>query len=328
MIHHIISDGWSCHLVMEKISQYYQRIEQGLSLEEESKKIEYHQFATWQWQYFESKQAEAVRAYWCETFKDIPKPLTFIHCSKLSIPFLKGSKKSALHVFDVDGELTNQLKELAQEENCSLFVVLLAGFKLLLAAYSGRKDIIVSSPMLNRAQEEFENELGLFVNSLPIRTQLSGNPAGRIVLSRVRKSTLGVIAHQQTPSLQVLEWINKSEGISEKKIEKTKSQFLFNLVNMIKAEYELSEKIRAVAVSPFNQEDYEAGASHIVYANDLHFDIVEHSNHLTGILKYRTKLFSKDSVTQFADNYKIIIQRLAENAETSMTEVLKDIDLP
>ncbi len=95
--------------------------------------------------------------------------------------------------------LSAALKALSQREGVTLFMTLLAAFQALLARYSGQDDIVVGSYIANRTRVELEGLIGCFVNSLVLRTDLSGNPSFRELLCRVREVALGAYAHQDLP---------------------------------------------------------------------------------------------------------------------------------
>lgn len=105
----------------------------------------------------------------------------------------------AMHTFTLPKSLAAELKALSQREECTLFMTLLAAFNVLLYRYTGQEDIIVGSPIANRTREEFESLIGFFVNTLALRSDLSGNPAFLDLLYKVRTMTLDVHSHQDMP---------------------------------------------------------------------------------------------------------------------------------
>ena len=95
-----------------------------------------------------------------------------------------------------------------------MFMVLLAGFEALLARYSGQEDLIVGTPVSRRAQKETENLIGCFLNTLVLRTDVSGNPSFRELLQRVRETSLQAYAHQQVPFEKLVEELQPERNIS------------------------------------------------------------------------------------------------------------------
>ena len=109
------------------------------------------------------------------------------------------SSKGALATSVIPKALTARLKQLGQQEGASLFMVLLAAYQVLLYRCSGQSDVVVGSAISSRELIELENVVGLFVNTLPLRIDLSGNPPFRRVLSRVREMVLEAHLHQDIP---------------------------------------------------------------------------------------------------------------------------------
>ena len=124
-------------------------------------------------------------------------------------------------------ELQSRLKALAQAEGCTLFMVLLAGFDLLLARYAGSEDIVVGTPIAGRPRTELEGLIGFFVNTLVLRTGLRGNPQFRELLQRVRQATLEAWAHADVPFEQLVERLRPPRSTGRSPV----FQVLFNLHN-------------------------------------------------------------------------------------------------
>src|SRR5262249_61272289 len=115
------------------------------------------------------------------------------------------SFRGASHNFAFSPELSSALVELGRREGATLYMVLLAGFSLLLARYSGQQDIVVGSPIAGRRRQELEGLIGFFVNTLVLRTDLSGDPSFRELLGRGKETTLGAYGHQDLP-VEELVW--------------------------------------------------------------------------------------------------------------------------
>ena len=107
--------------------------------------------------------------------------------------------------FELPVDLTRALKRLSQEEDSTLFTTLLAAFKVLLYRYTCQDDISVGCPVAGRGRIETEPLIGCFINTLILRTDLSGDPSFRELLARVRRTTLGAFAHQELPFEKVIE---------------------------------------------------------------------------------------------------------------------------
>src|SRR5262249_51714604 len=95
--------------------------------------------------------------------------------------------------------LNEKLTELSKREGTTLFMTLLAAFKTLLYRYTSQEDIVVGSPIAGRNRSEIEDLIGFFINTLPLRTILAGNPTFRELLQRVKQTAISGYAHQDLP---------------------------------------------------------------------------------------------------------------------------------
>lgn len=310
VIHHIISDGWSLSLIAQKIAEHYRSLEQGLPLPSTEHALSYPQYAAWQTHYFNSEQAQAQRDYWCHVLRDLPPPLVFPNHRYPNQRQFDGH----IHPIQIAPDLVDKLQALSRQNRSTLFVTLLSGFKLLLAAYTQRQDLIVGTPLASRTQAEFENDLGFFANTLPIRTNLSGNPSGRELLKRVNDSSIGVIAHQQTPFVKVLEWAQPQRAVGQAQLH----QVLFALQNTPEIKLEFSEHI-SVAALPFTETEHAVEF-------DMFLSLEESDAGVVGTLLYRSDVFESAWIQQYCMDYQALLHALVANPDANMDTLLSYID--
>ena len=142
------------------------------------------------------------------------------------------------------------LAVLSRREGVTLFMTLLAAFEILLFRYSGQEDLVVGSPIAGRNRAETEDLIGFFVNTLPLRTRLSGNPAFRELLQRVKETALGAYAHQDLPFEKIVESVQPERSLSYSPI----FQVMFALQNQPRAMFALPGlKISALPRDGYSQ---------------------------------------------------------------------------
>ncbi|MGH7579405.1 MAG: condensation domain-containing protein, partial [Gemmatimonadales bacterium] len=202
IVHHIVFDGWSTGVLSRELSECYRALATGEAPQLPELSIQYTDYAVWQREWLAGESGELQVAYWrgqlagapavLELPTDFPRPRAQSY---------RGDTEKRL----LSRALLESLKALSQQEGATLFMTLLAGFQLLLSRYTGQEDIVVGSPIANRTRIELEHLVGFFVNSLALRTDLSGDPSFRELLRRVRGVALGAYAHQDLPFERVVE---------------------------------------------------------------------------------------------------------------------------
>jgi hypothetical protein len=210
-IHHIVSDGWSMGLLKQELSLLYTAFASGQPSPLPELPIQYTDFALWQRQWLQGPVLADQIAYWQTQLAGAP-PLLALP-TDYPRPPAQTSRGSTEPIY-LSPELTSRLKALSQACGCTLFMTLLAAFSTLLYRYSGQDDILIGSPIANRRQPEVEPLIGLFLNTLVLRTKLQGNPTFRELLQQVRQVTLAAYAHQDVPFEQLLETLRPPRDAS------------------------------------------------------------------------------------------------------------------
>ncbi|HEY0601559.1 MAG TPA: amino acid adenylation domain-containing protein, partial [Herpetosiphonaceae bacterium] len=229
-LHHIVSDGWSMGILVQELAACYGALTSGAPLTDllPPLPIQYADYALWQRQWLAPGAAGGVfeqqLSYWKRQLADLP---TLDLPSDRPRPPVQSFKGAALR-FELPAALTEELRALSRREGVTLFMTLLAAFKILLARYSGQDDIVVGTPIAGRNRAETENLIGFFVNTLVLRTDLSGNPSVRTLLKRVQEGALDAYAHQDLPFELIVDQVQPERDMSRNPL----FQVLFALQNM------------------------------------------------------------------------------------------------
>lgn len=223
-MHHIVSDGWSLLLFFKELSTLYDSFAAGKASPLDPLSIQYADYAAWQRNWLRDGVVDSQLSYWRNQLSgELPVldlPTDYVR------PAMQ-TYAGAREVASLSAGLTKSLITLSRHEGASLFMTLLAVFKVLLQRLSGQDDIIVGSPIANRPRAEAENLIGLFLNNLALRNNLSGNPTFLELLARVRQTALDAYANQDVPFERLIEELKPERDLSRTSI----FQVYFNLLS-------------------------------------------------------------------------------------------------
>jgi hypothetical protein len=195
LLHHSISDGWSKNILIRELATLFRAFSDGKPSPLPELPVQYGDFAVWEHEWVRGDEARVALDYWKGQMAGAPVlQLPVEHSNR------PGQASSGFHRrMWVTAELTQGLRALGQREGATLFMTLFSAFAMLLSRYSRQQDLVIGSPFANRRLREVEDLIGCFMNPLPLRVDLSGNPTFRQLLGRVREVATGAYAHQGAP---------------------------------------------------------------------------------------------------------------------------------
>jgi amino acid adenylation domain-containing protein len=195
-MHHIASDGWSIGVLVREVSALYQAFAGGRPSPLPELPIQYADFAVWQQSWLRGEVLESEIAYWRRQLAGLP-PLLELPTDRLRPPVQ--SFRGASRPVRLPAGLSREMKTLGRREGATIFMVLLAGFQILLARQSGQQDLAVGTPVAGRNRRETEGLIGFFVNTLVLRGDLGDEPTFHELLARARDTALAAQTHQDLP---------------------------------------------------------------------------------------------------------------------------------
>jgi amino acid adenylation domain-containing protein len=200
-MHHIISDGWSVNVLIRETLTLYDSFSRGEPSPLPELPVQYADYALWQRRELHAEALERQLAYWMKQLAGVPALELSTARPRPSLQTFAGSS----YRFELPSELSRGLHALARREGVTLFMTLLAAWQALLQRYTGRDDFAIGSPVAGRNRAELEGLIGFFVNALPLRADLSGDPSFRELLGRTRQVVLAALAHQDAPFEKLVE---------------------------------------------------------------------------------------------------------------------------
>lgn len=302
MLHHIVADGWSLGVLLRELGTLYAAFSLGQPSPLPELPIQYADFAQWQRQWLQGNVLESQLAYWRQQLKQMPVLELPSDRSRPPVPTYRG----ATQPFALSQPLTQAIEVLSQQEQASLFMTLLAAFQTLLYRYTGQTDIAVGSPIANRPRRELEGLIGFFVNSLVLRTDLSGNPTFRELLRRVRDVALGAYAHQDLPFEQLVQELTPQRDLSRHP--------LFQVAIALQ-----NTPIDALALPGLQLEHFEfdSGTARL----DLELQLWQSPAGLQGQITYSTDLFEQTTIARMLGHFQTLLQGIVCNPEQRLAEL-------
>ncbi|MEH2415117.1 amino acid adenylation domain-containing protein [Nostoc sp.] len=311
-MHHIVSDGWSIGVLIQEIAALYTAFASNQPSPLAKLTIQYADFAYWQRQWLQGEVLEKQLSYWQKQLDGI---------SMLNLPtdrprLAAQSYQGARQPLQLSKSLSKALLALGQQEGVTLFITLLAAFQVLLYRYTQQEDIAIGSPIANRNRSEIEGLIGFFVNSLVLRTDLSGNPTFRELLSRVKEVALGAYAHQDLPFEKLVEELHPERNLNQNPL----FQVVFALQNAPMSALELPSL--TLSPLPFETETTRFDLEfHLWEPNNQNGLWADSSEGISGFVIYSTDLFDDATITRMLGHFQILLSGIVANPEQRIAQL-------
>ncbi|MEL6900323.1 MAG: condensation domain-containing protein, partial [Cyanobacteria bacterium J06606_4] len=306
-IHHIVFDGWSVDVFQQSLAHFYQAFVSGQSAALPDLPLQYDDFAHWQQQRLASDELAPQLDYWRSQLQGELPVLSLPTSLSVGQGQTLGSKtegRSYGHALPAD--LSDRLKAFSQREGVTLFMTLIAAFQTLLYRYTQQSDVIVGTPMAGRDRIELEPLIGVFINTLALRTSFESQPTFRQLLQQVQQTTLAAYAHQTLPFEKLVEEIQPERQTGQTPLFQTLLQ-LRNLPN------------ERLVVSGLEIETFKLDRTFVDL--DLSVDIVEHSDGLVCTFLYRSELFDEETIARMAGHFQTLLESAVASPTTAVAEL-------
>jgi amino acid adenylation domain-containing protein len=300
VMHHIISDGWSVGVFVREVSASYKAISEGHPASLPELALQYADYAVWQREWLSGEALDAQLQYWRGQLAGAPPALELP--TDRTRPKVQTFRGAAVPV-ELPESLTKELKTLSRRAGATLFMTLLAAFKVLLRRYTEQDDIVVGTPVANRQRAEIEPLIGFFVNTLVMRTDLSGDPSFTELLRRVRGVALEASAHQDLPFEMLVEAVQPARSLSHAPL----FQVMFVFQNAPSEALELPE----LTLEEITVESTTAKF-------DLMLSLEETAAGLRGVLEYSADLFDETTVRRILEHFQVLLEGLVRQPDTSI----------
>ncbi|HEX6367825.1 MAG TPA: amino acid adenylation domain-containing protein [Longimicrobium sp.] len=302
-MHHVVSDGWSMDVLFRELDALYRAEVRGEPAPLPPLPVQYADYAVWQREHLRGEVLERQLAWWRERLAGAPTLLELpTDRPRPAVRAHRGAVAQAAY----DAELRDALLALGRREGATLYMVLLAAFQVLLGRYARQDDVVVGSPIAGRTRAELEGLIGFFVNTLALRTDLSGAPTFRQVLGRVREATLQAYAHQELPFEKLVEELRPERSLSHTPL----FQVAFALQNNARAE---------VALHGVRAEPLPVRGRTAKY--DLTLFAAEGPAGLDVWAEYDTDLFDAGTIERMLGHFGVLLRAAAADPDRAAAEL-------
>ncbi|WP_242072835.1 condensation domain-containing protein, partial [Brevibacillus laterosporus] len=294
--HHIISDGVSTNILFQDFTQLYR------GRELPALRIQYKDFAIWQQGEAQLARLHEQEEYWLKQFSE-------------SVPVLElptDFPRPAIQQFDGDvldfalnQQVWKELQQLIVKEGCTAYMILLAAYHVLLSKYSSQNDIVIGSPIAGRTNADLQSIIGMFVNTLAIRTKSEGTQTFREFLSTIKQLVLQAQSNADYPFEELVDKVNPSRDLSRQPLFDT----IFVMQNM---------DITEVAIQGLSIVTKDMEWKHSKF--DLTWAAVEKES-LHFSVEYSTRLFKQETIERMAKHFAHLLNQVAENPDLSLTDM-------
>lgn len=279
VMHHIISDGASMGVLITEFLQLYNHLVKGQDSPLKPLRFHYKDYAGWQQQQLEGTSINQHRDYWMNRFRN---GIPLMDLSRKMRPAFF-SYKGKQHTFFIDAVTTKKLAEITRAANGTTFMSLLLFVKLLVHKYTGERTIMTGASFNNRDQQELENQIGLYLNNLPLVTGITDNMSLTELYAAVKDTVLGAMQHQVYPLDQLMNDIGYRTDKSR--------PGLFNILVEWQTHVEeiKEQEMEGLTVKPFTQERN-------VSIFDISFDFQQAEDEIFAAITYNTDLFDERDI--------------------------------
>jgi non-ribosomal peptide synthetase component F/thioesterase domain-containing protein len=299
---HIICDGWSNGVLLRELTALYQAYAGNLPSPLPEPSIQYADFACWQTEWLASIDFEDDRAFWKHK---LAGRLPLLDLPTDRPPTAGMIAEADTETLEIPRELVDRLKEFCKREEITLFMFFLAAFKALLSRYTGQEDILVGSPVAGRTPET-ESVIGPFSYPICLRTDLSGDPAVRELLHRVREVAVDALAHKDLPFSRLL------EDLQIEQLQGRNSPFQFYFLHQ--TAFIQPTQTGDLAWTPLTW--ISPGTSF-----DLHLATLERPDGIVARLEYKPAMFDAATIQRMLRHFRAIVEAFVATPDRPLSQL-------
>ena len=302
-VHHMVFDGTSLKIFCQELSSCYTSTLANQPTSLISLPIQYQHYVSWQHNQISNEKLNSQLTYWKHQLQGAPLVL------ELPSQGDRPKTHSGLqkyHTFTVAPQVISKLKVLIRPQGITLFMALLAVFKILLTRYTGQRDILVGTPIAGRAHPDLEKLIGFLVNILVLRTQIVDQPKFQDILRQIRKTCLEAYRHQDVPFEKLVEVLNPVRDPTRAPVVQATFQ--------LRQQADRCLSFPELTAHPFPDARQPGNL-------DLYMVCEERESGIDGFVYYPSALYSDDFIVAFSRHYQLLLEKLIANPDTPVTQL-------
>jgi amino acid adenylation domain-containing protein len=296
-LHHIVADAWSLGILFRELPALYAAAREGRDAGLPPLPVQYADYALWQRERLRGEALDAHLAHWRQALEGAPTLALPTDRPRPAVQSFRG----ATLPFDLSPELSAAVGELARRNGATTYMAVLAAYALLLSRWSGTDDVVVGSPIAGRTPRETEGLIGVFLNTLALRTRLGGDPTFRELLGRVREAAVDAFAHQDVHFERLVEELRTERSLSRHPL----FQVIFSMIPAGSGEGVAFPGLEMQAAEP------EVGTAKV----DLTLAMTEADGQLRGAWQYASDLFDEATVLRMGAHLQSLLAAAAADPD-------------
>ncbi|WP_161964298.1 non-ribosomal peptide synthetase [Chitinophaga flava] len=308
-IHHIISDGWSAEILVKELFTLYNAYGEGRENPLAPLRIQYKDYAAWQQEQLKGESYKAHKTYWLKQFEG-DLPVLELPGDKIR-PAIKTYNGETVYRI-IDPEISGQIKVLCEEQGATLFMGLLAAINILLYRYTNQCDIILGIPIAGREHVDVEGQIGLYLNTLGLRTKFKGEDSYRHLLANVKETNLGAYEHQMYPFDELLDALRLRWDTSR--------SALFDV--MVILQHPITGNSNDDRTSGGIKTTRLRGGESRSSKFDLTFDFVETGEALEVSIAYNSDIYVKETIIRMANHLEQLLRVIGKQPSIPVQQLI------
>jgi amino acid adenylation domain-containing protein len=303
VMHHIVTDAWSNAVIERELSALYAAYREGRPSPLTEPEVQYADFALWQRRAVQGELLERQVGYWRRRLAGIPSALELpLDHPRPTVPTFRGSFVE----LTLPAAAVPPLRALAEAEKTTPFVVLLAAFHAFLSRVSGQNDVVIGSPLSGRTHRRTEDLVGYFVNTLPVRADLSADPTFAELVAQVKRTLLEAYEHQDVPFDKLVAELRPTRELGRHPI--------------YQAVFTLGSTGNGALIFPGLEADLVAAESSTAKF-DLSLYLAESNDGIVGGFEYARDVFEPETVERLATHMRTLLEAALADPGTRVSRL-------